>query len=318
VNRIHRTIAIALLLLTGARVVGAQPANVVVEYYHTDALGSVRAVSDPSGTVTAQHDYFPFGEEYAASSGSDSRRFTGKERDIETGLDYFGGRSYSAKLGRFAAVDPQLNESDAALNPQKWNRYAYARSNPLAFVDPDGRDALWIAGPKGTTLLVIPVKFVGASATEANVSSILSKANNLSITDPNVRILVIQTSAPIAGVLNTLDFSPGLDAGHCGAAGECVYPNLGSDKAHINSAYNQATDAAAHDTLHFAGIRDRYKEGPRDANGNRTSTPTKGYTNGNVMTSRSGSDITADQVREARKNPTTKSCSAKDGELHCK
>ncbi|MBS1828992.1 MAG: RHS repeat-associated core domain-containing protein, partial [Acidobacteria bacterium] len=65
-------------------------------------------------------------------------RSTGKERDAETGLDYFGARYMSATQGRFTSVDPTL-ESAKPTNPQSWNRYTYALNNPLRYTDPDGR-----------------------------------------------------------------------------------------------------------------------------------------------------------------------------------
>jgi RHS repeat-associated protein len=63
--------------------------------------------------------------------------FTGKERDGETGLDYFGARYYSGAQGRFTSPDNFLNDT-TALDPQRWNLYAYARNNPLRYVDPNG------------------------------------------------------------------------------------------------------------------------------------------------------------------------------------
>ncbi len=63
--------------------------------------------------------------------------FTGKERDAETGLDYFGARYFSGAQGRWTSPDP-LMASAKASKPQTWNRYAYALNNPLKFVDPDG------------------------------------------------------------------------------------------------------------------------------------------------------------------------------------
>ena len=56
--------------------------------------------------------------------------FTGKERDAETGLDYFGARYLSATQGRFTSGDPFLGGGRPE-DPQSWNRYAYARNNPL-------------------------------------------------------------------------------------------------------------------------------------------------------------------------------------------
>ena len=68
--------------------------------------------------------------------------FTGKERDGETGLDYFGARYMSAAQGRFTSADPIHANILRVLNPQRWNMYAYAVNNPFAYTDPDGRDAI--------------------------------------------------------------------------------------------------------------------------------------------------------------------------------
>lgn len=74
-------------------------------------------------------------------------RITSKERDSETGLDYFGARYYSGAEGRFISADPfipQLECGNAGCfanyleSPQNWNRYAYTRNNPLIYIDPDG------------------------------------------------------------------------------------------------------------------------------------------------------------------------------------
>jgi hypothetical protein len=74
----------------------AQTGTQMVEYYHTDALGSVRAVTkvvNGQVQVVSRHDYKPFGEEVAPQTPPvDKRLFTGKERDAETGWDYFGAR----------------------------------------------------------------------------------------------------------------------------------------------------------------------------------------------------------------------------------
>jgi RHS repeat-associated protein len=64
-------------------------------------------------------------------------RSTGKERDAETGLDYFGARYYSGAEGRFTSPDPLLASGRPSV-PQSWNRYSYVRNNPLALVDPSG------------------------------------------------------------------------------------------------------------------------------------------------------------------------------------
>jgi RHS repeat-associated protein len=65
-------------------------------------------------------------------------RCTGKERDAETGLDYFLARYFSAAQGRFTSPDKPFADQDEA-NPQSWNLYSYARNNPLKYTDPDGQ-----------------------------------------------------------------------------------------------------------------------------------------------------------------------------------
>jgi RHS repeat-associated protein len=64
-------------------------------------------------------------------------RSSGKERDAETGLDFFLARYYSGAQGRFLSPDPG-NAGASPEDPHSWNAYAYARNNPLIYTDPDG------------------------------------------------------------------------------------------------------------------------------------------------------------------------------------
>ena len=122
-------------------------------YYHLDAIGSVRAITDANNQVVERHDYLPFGEAPPGEpAGQDPRRVAGKERDSDTGLDYFGGRFYGSGTGRFTTVDPVLNIENALVNPQFWNRYAYVANNPLRFTDPDGRDPQLLTGGIGAVV----------------------------------------------------------------------------------------------------------------------------------------------------------------------
>jgi RHS repeat-associated protein len=115
-------------------------AQTAVEYYHLDALGTVRAVTNASGQVVRRHDVMPFGEEVSPTvPNPDKQLFTGHERDAETSLDYFGARYYRADVGRFTTVDPVYTWTENLVDPQRWNRYSYVRNNPLKYVDPDGR-----------------------------------------------------------------------------------------------------------------------------------------------------------------------------------
>ena len=111
----------------------------VVEYYHLDALGSVRAVTDKDSQVIARHDFLPFGDELSPQNPPKDRKlFTGQERDFETGLDYFHARQLRVDLGRFTAPDPltDLAWTDAVRGAT--NAYGYVQSNPLGFIDPSG------------------------------------------------------------------------------------------------------------------------------------------------------------------------------------
>lgn len=82
-----------------------------IQYYHSDAIGSVRMITDATGGVVARYDYLPFGEEWGSPTVQDPRKFGGKERDTETTFDYFGARYFSASMGRFTTVDPiSVNE----------------------------------------------------------------------------------------------------------------------------------------------------------------------------------------------------------------
>jgi RHS repeat-associated protein len=118
----------------------------------TDQLGTPRMIFDQSGSLAniSRHDYLPFGEELFAGVGgrttaqgytnSDGLRqhFTQKERDIETGLDYFLARYYSSTQGRFTSPDEPLMDQEEG-DPQSWNLYSYVRNNPLRFTDPTGQ-----------------------------------------------------------------------------------------------------------------------------------------------------------------------------------
>ena len=122
-----------------------------VQWLVSDHLGTPRMVIDQTGSLAnvKRHDYLPFGEELLAGTGGRSpslgytggdgvrQQFTAKERDPETGLDYFSARYYSSLLGRFTGVDPLMASGRASL-PQSWNRYSYVLNNPLNLTDPSG------------------------------------------------------------------------------------------------------------------------------------------------------------------------------------
>ena len=146
-------------------------AGSTVTWLMPDQLGSTRLEIAASGAWNAvtRHDYLPFGEELGANVGvrgnagsgyatsSIRQRFTGKERDGETGLDYFLARQYSNLQGRFISPDefkggaiesgilgsghPEkqaLFYADTT-DPQTLNKYQYCLNSPLRYVDQDGQ-----------------------------------------------------------------------------------------------------------------------------------------------------------------------------------
>jgi RHS repeat-associated protein len=139
-HRLDRFVTMMALMSTLTLAAGATRADAqeVIEYYGTDALGSIRVVFAPDGTVKARSDYLPFGEEWQPTTPGGqlpSQRFTGQQRDAEEGHDNFNARSYHPRLGRFTTVDPA---SGNIYSPQSWNRYAYVSNRPANFTDPTG------------------------------------------------------------------------------------------------------------------------------------------------------------------------------------
>jgi RHS repeat-associated protein len=94
------------------------------------------AIGRTATTAVDNLDYLPFGEQIAGDT-STTHKFTGKERDAETGLDWFTARYMSSAQGRLTSPDPGGGHLQ---DPQTLNRYTYARNNPLRFTDSTGLD----------------------------------------------------------------------------------------------------------------------------------------------------------------------------------
>ena len=115
----------------------------IVHHHFGDHLGSA-AVVFTQGAYDEDLVYYPYGGLAPGNQeiNSQAYKFTGKERDAESGLDEFGARYYSSKIGRFMIPDWAEKPTDVPYaefgDPQSLNLYGYVRNNPLSHADTDG------------------------------------------------------------------------------------------------------------------------------------------------------------------------------------
>ena len=109
----------------------------------TDQINSTRIITNDSGNVVFSEAYGPYGDVQKTwiNTYDPKLKFSGKEREGYSELDYFGARYYDHKSYRFNSVDPVITREEALSNPQLWNLYAYCDNNPITFLDPDGRQS---------------------------------------------------------------------------------------------------------------------------------------------------------------------------------
>lgn len=123
------------IFFAGQRI-ASRDSSANVYYFYRDQIGSITAITNASGTPCYQATFTPYGQEMATETTCPSNyKFTGYERDAETGLDYAFARYYNSRLGRFMSPDPLAGSSS---DPQTLNRYAYGGNNPINFTDPSG------------------------------------------------------------------------------------------------------------------------------------------------------------------------------------
>jgi RHS repeat-associated protein len=142
-----------------------------LHFHLVDPLGSRRLQTNTAGVWEETCQSLPFGDQLnctlnpnvTTSDDATEHHFTGKERDTESGIDYFGARYYASTMGRWTSPDPlpwldwqhppegasdeERQESlqkfrDWISNPQHLDMYAYVLNNPLRFTDPDGEAEL--------------------------------------------------------------------------------------------------------------------------------------------------------------------------------
>lgn len=126
------------IALVETRTAGSDPAPAqLIRYQLSNHLGSVSLELDDTAQIISYEEYTPYGSTSYQAARSQTEtpkryRYTGKERDEESGLYYHGARYYAPWIGRWSAADPS-GILDGA------NLYVYVRDNPVRFVDPDGK-----------------------------------------------------------------------------------------------------------------------------------------------------------------------------------
>jgi len=118
-------------------------------FHLTDWLGTNRMQTTAAGNNEEVCYSYPFGDGLLCTgvAVATEHHFTGKERDAESGLDYFGGRYLNSGLAHWMTPDKDFKLKRILPNPQKWDRYTYVLNNPLVLFDPDGLAEWYVFRP---------------------------------------------------------------------------------------------------------------------------------------------------------------------------
>ena len=129
---------------SGGKLLGTYD-NDGLHFYLDDPLGTRRVQTDYAGVVEQTCQSWPFGDQLACTGSTQyptEHHFTGKERDSESGNDYFGARYYASSMGRWLSPDWAESPSNIPYailsDPQSFNLYSYGLNNPLKNRDFDG------------------------------------------------------------------------------------------------------------------------------------------------------------------------------------
>jgi RHS repeat-associated protein len=127
-------------------------------------------VLDGTGVLTNREEFSPYGETSFGSYARKRYRFTGQERDEESGLSMHGARYYAPWLARWTSVDPVGLQGGN-------NLYAYCAAEPLALVDRDGRNFTVVIDFDKSTIVLGSVIVVRTEKDRAQVAAALDDFN---------------------------------------------------------------------------------------------------------------------------------------------
>jgi RHS repeat-associated protein len=183
------------IVRVGNALPGDAAPNVPIKYHFSDHLGSSNLVVDITGAWINREEYLPYGETSFGSFARKRYRFTGKERDEESGFNYHGARYYAPWLARWTSCDP------AGLHGG-YNSYEYCHGAPTVHIDDNGRNPL--------LLIVLVLAIISFKHDDPGGSDIRPV---MSLTPPGAAVAA---------------FSYGYEAGHAEAQHQMVEKQLQS------------------------------------------------------------------------------------------
>lgn len=235
-----------------------------VLYYHEDHLGSSACISDAQGRLVSETAYYPYGGERTATGSQAAGSyyaFARKERDAEHGLLNFDTRLLWSAAARFVRVDSLADKfKERSLSaPQALNPYAYCLNNPLALVDPDGREARVIMHGNNQITIQVAIQYVGPLATKENIARAnkgIEKHWTGKVGRYNVKMEVVDPAKdpmlqPAVITLTSKD-----DNGKNLRS----FVNVEEDTGRWNAKNPDFSWEAAHETGHLLGLDDRYTD----------------------------------------------------------
>jgi len=256
------------------------------EWYLKNHLGSTMLVygtqstSDPTvanlGSLKAAYDYRAFGEQVDLTwpTNKVTETFTGKEKDDETELSYFGARYLDQMLGMWVSVDAKRQFNSPYL-------YMGNRYNPIIGFDPDGNRSIVIIDKNNVTIY-LPTKFTGPAATPENIKNIRTAVETQfsgQFGEYNVTTKVIE------GEMNVVELLDGKGISRANG-------NDGIASIYMGGA--KPLYSAKHEFGHLMGMDDKY--GPNENNGGYSAF--EGYEK-NIMGAHDQYGVMPNQIEEA-------------------
>jgi RHS repeat-associated protein len=284
-----------------------------VTYVYSDPQGTPLAEADASGNIKATFDYTPYGTT-ALGNSVDGPGYTGHVNDAETGLVYMQARYYDSETGIFLSIDPVAFEAGNAFN---FNRYDYAKNNPINFLDPNGRDAQlswtdsthvtltvpYIVGVSDGAHLPISTSAINASFKQNFSGTVVLNGQTITVTAQAVEV----NGTNSTGHTNFISVVPKNQEPD--QSGRAVTNKVGGDRVTVSSTGQYAATPAtvAHEFGHVSGAGDQYKGGI-DVNGNPIKQSDSSQSG--IMNSLSGGQANQQTMQEILRAPTnTNTCS---------